>query len=1061
MNALISGLRNEWRVIGRHPLTWLALICSTVFSALVVQGSPVGPTDGAGAALRWLNMFWPMFVLPFVAGAVAPIIYLREINHDMDGIIGSYPVTRRGWLFLRVGSFFLILMTACLLAEVAFLVALQSKFPDQLGKLALEGLGWLFLVQSTSCLLWASALGLVACRFASSGVIYFSAAAGWLIYLTFATLSGTPMIAGSSVVFAPLKQAMLLLDPYAATAMMGTMPDSGALQSRTVVVTAGRVIWLAISAILLHRIRAVPAIRERLLRLPRWKGPGSHAQSARPTSLHLRFVAGDKVFLLLVIGWVVMLLPEVLAGTDYVEPFSVLVPDSRDALNRVMWDMVGAIGPILLLYIADRICRMYSATRMAELYAATPHRPTALVATHLLSLLLVAAAFVALAGLCVLVAQMVGGSSIQLSEYSVQMGLVLSRLVIFAALFVAFHGLFRSRLASNLAGAAMIALGSESVASALGVQHPLARPLATPLSVPDEVWGYGGSLSAHGQIMTFWALVALAALLFAIGWHNRTLPFAQRRLSQVLRRPASMGAIALLALAGVQAARTDASLRAEGGLVSQAERNDWRSRYERRFGAWMGRGQPVSTLIRSRVDFYPAESRVNLDSAMTLMNRTPKPIERVLIGRNLRDPGSGVVQLGAASIESSDGLTGQAIYRLARPLQPGETIILRYSLSIHQSALMRAAAPIVVRDRFAALPVDNLLPVIGFEPRFRLRDPAVRRQHGLPPLAMSPPSSGRTPKPGSLRDDEVMLDSVVSTSAGQLIVAQGELVREWQADGRAFAHFRTPMPIRNMPAFFSVPWAASIYPVGRHLVKVYAPRRLAGDHPTILGTMDTLAWLSRDIRPYPGRALNVVATPEIGLTGYALPQIIELSDKFAFRAVPSADAQFDQAYRRAAHEASHQWFGHQLGHALPDERAFLVESLAKYAELVMIERRFGKGAMRALVQYERERYREERIEPTRPVVPLIDAEDGSDMYSRATLAFACLRARVGDDHILRALRQTFRSQTSGTPARAVDFVRILTAIAPEKERATVTQLLLGTGPVEQILSGAHCGRGQI
>lgn len=1061
MTGLLTGLRNEWRLVGRHPLTWAAIVGGTLFSAMVVKGSPADPADGAGAALRWLNLFLPMFVLPFVAGALAPIIYLREVSHEMDGIVGSYPLPLRRWLAMRAGSLFLLLMLVCLLAEISFVVTLHGAFPGQLANLATNALGWLFLIHCTTCLAWASALALIACRFPSSGVLYVSAAAGWLGYLTIATLTGTPMIAGSFVAFAPLKQAMLVIDPYAATALLTPMADHGLLRSRVFDVTAGRVIWLAFSIFLLGRIAAVPALRERAARPSRWTMRGSSARLAGPVSLHLRFVTRDKVFLLLVIGWVVMLLPEVLSGADYVEPFAIVVPDSRDALNRVMWDMVGSIGPVLLLYFADRICRLYSATRMAELYAATPQRPAALIGVQLVSMWLIAAGFVALAGLSVLAAQLAAGSPIQVAEYGAQLGLVLSRLLIFAALFVAVHGLLRSRIAANLAAAALVALGSATVASALGFNHPLARPLATPLSAPDAVWGYGGSLSAHWQLTAFWSAVALAALLLANVWHHRTLPFAQRRAAQALKRPATVGAIAMLAFVAILGTRIDATLRAEGALVTSTGRDAWRAQYERRFGAWQGRAQPAVEAIRSRVDFYPVEQRVRLESAMTLVNRTDAPIARLLIGRNLRDPGAGAMRLDGATIESRDAQTGQAIYRLARPLEPGARTTLRFTLALSQSGLSAAAAPVVLREGFSALPINELLPVVGFEPRFLLRDAQARREQGLPPLATTPPSRLPAPRAGALRDDLVMLDSIVSTAAGQQVIAQDDRVAAWRAGGRSFVRFTTPMPIRNMPAFFSVPWHPASYAVGSKRIELFAPRPVAASHPTILGAADTLAWLDRSIGSYPGQTLNIVATPEIGLTGYALPQIVELSDRFAFRAVGGPDAEFSQAYRRAAHETSHQWFGHLLGHGLPEERAFMVESLAKYAELVMVERRYGKKAMRALVAYERERYREQRIDPAPPVVPLVDADDGPDMYSRATLAFACLRARVGDDRIIEALRQAIEAQAGGKPVRSIDFVDRLTALAPPKARSAVTLLLLGTDPVKKALSISGCGAGVV
>ena len=290
---------------------------------------------------------------------------------------------------------------------------------------------------------------------------------------------------------------------------------------------------------------------------------------------------------------------------------------------------------------------------------------------------------------------------------------------------------------------------------------------------------------------------------------------------------------------------------------------------------------------------------------MELVNRTEEPIDRLLIGRNLRDPGSAMIRLDGGTVESRDPRLGQTVYRLARPLRPGERLALRFSLTLSQSGLAPAAAPLVLRERFSALPLDEILPVVGYKLRFQLRDTVVRREQGLPPLAIEPPSRLQA-RPNALRDDLVVLDSVVSTEVGQHGIAQGDIVQTWRSGGRSYTRFRTPMPIRNMPAFFSAPWAASLYVVGDHEVRVYAPQRLAADHPTILGTVDTLAWLDRAIGPYAGRTLSVIATPEIGLTGYALPQIVELSDRFAFRAFPSADAQFSQAYRRAAHEASHQ-----------------------------------------------------------------------------------------------------------------------------------------------------------
>lgn len=88
-------LRNEWRLLARHPLVWLALAGVTGFAGIIASGSP-GP-DGSNTIERLLriNLFVPSFILPFLAGAIGPIVFLREAEHGMREIVGSYPITLR------------------------------------------------------------------------------------------------------------------------------------------------------------------------------------------------------------------------------------------------------------------------------------------------------------------------------------------------------------------------------------------------------------------------------------------------------------------------------------------------------------------------------------------------------------------------------------------------------------------------------------------------------------------------------------------------------------------------------------------------------------------------------------------------------------------------------------------------------------------------------------------------------------------------------------------------------------------------------------------------------
>lgn len=1064
LNAL--HLRNEWRLLVHNPLLWIVLAAVAGFSMVIADGSPADPGSGAYGALLRLNQFIPVFILPFLAGALGPLFYLREVNHGMEELFGAYPVTPRQWLIMRVGNFVLALLAACFLAQLGFLAILVSDYPDELLNMVGYSALWLATLHAPSCLLWASVLAWLACRKANPSFIYLVAGAGWLGYLALATITGTPLISGSQVVFPQLKQALLALDPYAATAMLNSMPEAGLLQWREVNVAVSRLFWVLVCFLILRRIDHLPSHAERITAKrpaarPAFASPGwTERLAASHLGMHLQYMVRDRIFLLLIIGWIVLLLPEAYGGADYAEPLSRVVPDSRDALNRVMWDIVPAALALLLLYAADRICRMYPATRMQELYAATPHRSARLIVLQLASLAIVAALFVIMTGLSVTLAQLLAGSAVQPAEYAVQLGLRMPGFLLLCALFVAVHGLVRTRFLANLACLLLLVLGFTSLAPALGLEHPLWRPLNTPLSEPDHYWGFAGSLAGHLAYLKFWAPLCLAGLAVAVARHHRTLPFAQvRSETAILRQPVMLFAAAGLSLATWQGLSIDRMLRQDGLLQSSEERVRARADYERKYARWSTVPQPEIASIQSQVHFDTRAKRVRFIAGLRLVNRSSAVIDQVLVGRNLIGNG-GTIALPGAAILRHDTALGQTVFKLDRPLRPGDALGLGFLIELHESALAPAAMPFVVRPDFSSLPGNAILPVIGFERRMTLRDPERRAEQGLPAMRLLAPSELPVPPAGSLAGNLAEQDSIVSTDAGQYAIAQGELVRQWQAGGRSYFHYRTNGPARTIPFYFAVSHRPQQWAAGPFLLQTFTPSRLSEGDPNLTAMRDTLTWLNREVAPYPGRTLRLLAVPEIGPSGYALPQTMLISHRLGFRAGPEVGAGFNQVYRRAAHETAHQWFGHLLGHGITEERAFMVESLAKYAELVMIERRYGKTAMRALVDYERQRYRQARLDPSQASIPLIDAEDSEDMYSRATLAFACLRRLKGDEPIVAALRKVaMESQSNQRPARSIDFVRALQASSPSEHQSSIQALLLGRRPALDVFEELKCGGG--
>ena len=64
----------------------------------------------------------------------------------------------------------------------------------------------------------------------------------------------------------------------------------------------------------------------------------------------------------------------------------------------------------------------------------------------------------------------------------------------------------------------------------------------------------------------------------------------------------------------------------------------------------------------------------------------------------------------------------------------------------------------------------------------------------------------------------------------------------------------------------------------------------------------------------------------------------------------------DFVYFVVAHEMAHQWWGHQVVGADIQGAQMLSETLAEYSALMVMEKEYGRDAMRRFLDYEMDRY---------------------------------------------------------------------------------------------------------
>ena len=1073
-------LINEWRLYCRQPVVWLCLLGLPGLSVLLTQGLSVDDAQLA-KRLTLVNITVLMMTLPIVIGALTPAILMREQLCQMQELTAATPTNeckRRYYQLMGVLSLVILL---CIVSGSLQLLVL-SFYGSFDATLLLTGLKNALVLTLPACVLYCS-LALYAAQSAKSPLtIYALFALCWVGYVMLASITGSPVLAGSSILNPTLYQAMLLFDPLGFTAVFDQYQSGAPQWAMSMGILTNRLIWLFISAFVIHRVLSAPP--QTLFSTPSSTGllKVFSLLSAALTQVHqLAFsdkvlsntlipdivqqwryspfgalfsgmcsiVIHNRIFVFIILFYGGVVFSEVLAGIDYAEFSAVITPLSSDALNRVTWDILPFAGCVLMALWSWQLGWENQRHRVAELIAAAPVTNVQLILAQAATLFVAWCILLVTTALATATSQLLSSSAIEAGTYWLVLLMGGAPVLLFGWFCLALHHLFRHSLTAGVVGLLLLIVKFTPVLNLAGISHPLLDIAGTPLQPLDALIGFSRSASTFAPYALVWVILTLSALRLAIIMSHRGTG-----LSLVKWRHLPVAGFLIAGLVVCTVSAFHLLLKSEKPQMSADARYALRADYEKQFAHWDAVPQPIVTHIDAKVDFYPEARQASLSLDMQLTNVTTSPITEILIGSF---PGftPQSLTLDGANLSFQDTQLHQYVFTLAAPLMPKDSITLDASILVDGARMWLPAGHQVLLPEFGYLRAIPMLPYVGFNRQYTLRDEQTRLQFGLPELNMAQPSTFATHPPATKPSSRpITLHSKVSAPLSHSVVAQGTKVHEWQQDGRRYVEFKTVTPIRNIPVWLTSIQTplSSVIKLSTHSVNVHyiglgdtltgAP---SSDAHAIheLAVSDTLQWFSNTLIPYPYSDLSLVFVPEIGPSGYALPQVILMSHRLAVRARPADDAGFDQRYRRTVHEVAHQWFGHSLGYGVEEDGSFLIESLAKYTELVLIEQRFGKSAMQALVEYEKTRYQYSLRGRLTSQQAIIDATHSADVYSRATIVFAELRERLGDKVIVDTLNELFaKNQPGFHSVTSLDFVHALLARTPNEHQNAVRDLLL-------------------
>ncbi|RUO42003.1 hypothetical protein CWE22_07630 [Pseudidiomarina aestuarii] len=1054
---LSSELYLQWR----QPLFLVLLLIAPLFGYFVGHGISASQVElFQRFHLQQVTGALSMMALPWVTAILGVAVLYRDQSSGMTELTQALPVERVKLQGTVVVGLVLSIYALCFIAVCGLFggILMQAQVLPSLMELVhvfLHMQGLLLVLAMPALVLFLAMYWFSTNLAAPAIVIYLLALIVFVAYMALSSASGSPLMAGAQAPDAIFKAVWSYLDWFGLTALFEKDIDwQVLLLNRVFIFTlAGIFVVLALRTASLspsapQKATARGSDKAQLKPVKRGSSKlGFVATTPYITKQFMtivRFNCGQLLLhpgaLFLGLLWIMILFAEVYPALDFAEVGATLHGLSIDAINRIMWDLVPLFGSVVMLYVSYTLTWRDHQYNFALVSEALPVSEIVRFVSRLVILFTVLGYFLVLTIAAAVISQVMQGSSIQWFEYGYFIVFAGIPLALKGITFLAILGVIQQRVIALGLSLLILLFEFTPLPTLLGLTYPLFGLFTTPLSSADMVLGYAANETGFWAFSMFWLLVSVSLVALVL---MRNVPPASKQ------RWVSLAVMAmLLTLISLKGYSIDRELEKDGKMLASAELLQLLADYERNYKSFAGMPMPSIEHVNTKVDVYPQQRRVLVSGSYTLLNLHDEPLDTILVGENWRSPLQ-ELELLAPSQMTYDQEQGQYVFKLEAALAPGQRTTLRFSLQLQQSGYQALPNHKIVTSEFVYLRAIPYFPEIGYLPIREIANNDFRRDYGLPPhIELSTEAKLRARDASKDRYDWSQLTTLMSAPQGYQTFSQGELVAEWQEGERLYRKYTTQEPVRRVQAFIATRAEISKQSFDDQILQVaHIPQHRGNVAMTLAAMEHTTAFLAKPMGSFPGKTLTLIETPDLGPSGYALPQLVLIGSRIGFRARQDDGQPFSHAYRRAVHETAHQWFGHMLGNGVKEDNSFLIESMAKYVELAMLERHYGIDAMQALVDYERERYTHAENLNNQPMVSLVSAESPHDRYSRATLVFAQLRAGIGDEPILAALAEVVKKHRyPQPPASSLDFVDALVAQAP-KYRALIERLLVEPQPL--------------
>ena len=577
----------------------------------------------------------------------------------------------------------------------------------------------------------------------------------------------------------------------------------------------------------------------------------------------------------------------------------------------------------------------------------------------------------------------------------------------------------------------------------LGLEHYLYR-LRELTPVYSDFTGYGHNLTPYLWQTLYWGLFGCLLLVVVhLMWPRGTeddWPTRVRVMHQRMTQPVVIYiwafSTAWLLVGGFIYYNTVIL----NPYVTQKAVEKLQARYEKTYKQYQYKTMPTITKIYAEVDFYPSRQELSLTGYYEMTNQSPEAIDEVHFsiqaGRTVNSldvPGSSLID---------DEELGYRIYKFDQPLLAGETLKVSFDIDWLTPGFANQGHTVKLTENGSFVNNIDFFPILGYS-RNELQDNNKRREHDLPPLERFSKIDDEAAWQRNLFGERVDFETIVSTDIDQIAIAPGYIQKTWVEEDRRYFHYKMDVPIWPFFSFMSGDYEVERDSWNDVAIEVYYKHDYNID-TMILSAKNSLQYFSDNFSPYQYRQFRIVEFPAFqGSFAQSFPNTVPFSEAIGFNADLRDKKEIDYVYYVTAHEIAHQWWAHQVLGADVQGWTMIVETLAQYSALMVMEKQYGKDHMKRFLEFELDRYLRGRGGELIDEMPLFLVENQPYIhYRKGSVVLYALKDYVGEEVINSALA-TFIDQYAfkGAPYPLTrHLIALIRDRAEPKHEAMITEL---------------------